>query len=76
MNRRDFLTAALTGAATVALPLRRAFAAAPSTLTIGSRTLDVNGRTATVHSLLGPDGKPGLTLDAGGDFDVLLRNGL
>jgi FtsP/CotA-like multicopper oxidase with cupredoxin domain len=76
MNRRDFLTAALAGAATIALPIHRAFAAAPSPLTIGTRTLDVNGRAATVHSLLGPDGKPGLTLDAGGDFVVLLRNGL
>lgn len=76
MNRRDFLTAALAGAATVYLPIHRVFAAGPSILTIGTRTLDVNGRAATVHSLLGPDGRPGLTLDAGGDFDVLLRNGL
>ncbi|WP_181700840.1 multicopper oxidase family protein [Chthonobacter albigriseus] len=75
MNRRDFLKAALAGAATLSLPNYRAFAA-PAVLLIGTRTLDVNGRAATVHSLLGPDGRPGLTLDAGTDFDVVLRNGL
>lgn len=75
MNRRDFLTAALAGAATLSLPTHRAFAA-PAVLTIGTRSLDVNGRAASVLSLLGPDGRPGLTLDAGTDFDVVLRNGL
>jgi FtsP/CotA-like multicopper oxidase with cupredoxin domain len=76
MNRRDFLTAALAGVAYASFPVHRVFAAAPATLAIGTRTLDVNGQAATVHSLLGPDGKPGLTLDAGTTFDVLLRNGL
>jgi FtsP/CotA-like multicopper oxidase with cupredoxin domain len=76
MNRRDFLTAALAGAATLSLPTHRAFAAAPAALTVGTRTLDVNGRAATVYALLGPDGRPGLTLDAGDDFDVVVRNGL
>lgn len=75
MNRRDFLTAAFAGAATLSLPARRALAA-PAMLTVGTRSLDVNGRAATVHSLLGPDGRPGLALDAGTDFDVVLRNGL
>jgi len=76
MNRRDFLTAALAGAATLSLPISRPFAATLSPLRIGTRSLDVNGRAASVLSLLGPDGRPGLTLDAGTDFDIVLRNGL
>jgi FtsP/CotA-like multicopper oxidase with cupredoxin domain len=76
MNRRDFLTAALAGAAYASLPQSRALATPAARLEIGTRSLDVNGRAATVYSLLGPDGRSGLTLDAGADFDVVLRNGL
>lgn len=76
MNRRTLLKSALGGAALLSLPTFRAFAATTKALTLGSRTLDVNGRAATVYSLTGPDGKPGLSFDAGSDFDVALVNTL
>lgn len=76
MNRRTLLKTALGGAAVLAMPTFRAFAATGRTLTLASRTLDVNGRAATVYSLTGPDGKPGLSFDAGADFDVALANTL
>ena len=76
MNRRHFLTAALGGAALLTLPITQAQALGRKSLTIGSRSLDINGRAATVYSLLGPDGKPGLTFDAGTAFDVELANRL
>ena len=43
-------------------------------LTAGTRTLDVNGRPARVFGLVGPDGKPGLTLSPGERFAVDLVN--
>ena len=76
MNRRTLLKTALGGAAFLSLPTFSAFASTTRTLTLASRTLDVNGRAATVYSLTGPDGKPGLSFDAGADFDVALANTL
>ncbi|SON55381.1 Copper resistance protein A precursor [Hartmannibacter diazotrophicus] len=77
MNRRDFMKAALAGVAAGPISFSAsALAANAQTLTIGTRTIEVGGRAATVYSLLGPDGRPGLTLDAGAQFDVALRNGL
>lgn len=76
MNRRALLKAALGGAAVLSMPPLSAFASTTRTLTLASRTLDVNGRAATVYSLTGPDGKPGLSFDAGADFDVALANTL
>ncbi|MGC9269035.1 multicopper oxidase family protein [Acidiphilium sp.] len=43
-------------------------------LVAGSRTLDVDGRLATVFGLTGPDGKPGITLAPGERFRVDLVN--
>ncbi len=76
MNRRTLLKAALGGAALAAMPAFGAFASTARTLSLGTRTIEVNGRAATVYSLTGPDGKPGLAFDAGTDFDVLLANTL
>lgn len=76
MNRRTLLKTALGGAAYLSLPTLHAFASTARTLTLASRTLDVNGRAATVYSLVGPDGKPGLSFDADTDFDVALVNTL
>lgn len=76
MNRRTLLKTALGGAAFLSLPTFPAFASTTRTLTLASRTLDVNGRAATVYSLTGPDGKSGLSFDAGSDFDVALANTL
>lgn len=77
MNRRSFLKSTLSGLALVGIgnPLV-ASAAETNTLRIGTRTLDVNGRAATVYALLGPDERPGLTLPAGARFNVALVNSL
>lgn len=45
-------------------------------LRIITRTLEVNGKAASVYGLVGPDGKNGLTLDAGTDFNIELVNQL
>src|SRR6195256_1943815 len=61
------------------LPATRA-TAAPETrsaklrLTAGTRTLAVNGKSARVFGLIGPNGKPGLTLSPGERFHVDLVN--
>lgn len=43
-------------------------------LTATTRTLDVNGKSARVFGLLGPDGQPGLTLAPNARFTVRLEN--
>jgi len=77
ISRRGFLAA---GAATLAyahIPqFASAQAAAPIRLTAGRRTLVIGGRAATVFGLIGPDGRPGLTLDPGQRFAVDLINNL
>jgi FtsP/CotA-like multicopper oxidase with cupredoxin domain len=78
MNRRTLLSgtacAAALGLAGRSIPSARA--ATPRTLTIDSRSIEVNGRSAKVFGLVGPDGKPGLTFNAGDQFEVLLDNRL
>ncbi|WP_168879256.1 multicopper oxidase family protein [Rhizobium sp. P28RR-XV] len=89
MNRRDFLNGLMVGAAALvtsaALRPIRTFAQdaqtssaqeASSILSIGYRTIDVKGRSARVFGVLQPDGTPGLTLDAGTEFDVGLVNAI
>lgn len=77
MKRRSFLQAGLAGTFFAALPAWRAKAqTSPLNLQIGTRTLDVNGKSATVFGLTGPDGKPGLVLDQEQGFHVRLVNGL
>ncbi|MDO6964312.1 multicopper oxidase family protein [Rhizobium alvei] len=79
MNRREFLAAAtgLAASTFIASPFGKAYAAPQrQKLTISTRTLDVNGRAATVYGLTGADGKPGLTIEPGADFAVDLVNGL
>src|SRR6202022_3880647 len=48
--------------------------AAALSLTAGTRTLSVNGKAARVFSLIGPNGKPGITLSPGEGFHVDLVN--
>ena len=81
MNRRTFLTTAMTGAAAfgAAAIIRPSHAlsqavAPPLRLGIVSRTLEVNGKAARVFGLLQPDGTQGVHLDAGANFDVDLVN--
>ncbi len=79
MNRRDFLRASVAvGAAPLAsLPfVRSGLAQTPAPLVATTRTLDVDGRAATVLGLVRPDGGQGLVLDAGSRFAVALSNRL
>ena len=76
LSRRGFLAASATAIAAAHLP-RVAFAqsAAPLALSAATRTLDIDGRAATVFGLAGPGGQ-GLTLDPGQRFRVDLTNKL
>jgi len=80
MKRRDLLTGMLLGAAAVSLPaglLRPAYGAQPSAtrpLSIVRRSIEVNGKPASVFGLQQPDGATGLRFRAGDVFNVLLRN--
>lgn len=80
MKRRELLTGLLAGSAAVALPsaLIRPTLGAPSptmkSLSIVRRSIDVNGKSASVFGLQQPDGSTGLGFRAGDTFDVLLGN--
>ena len=85
MRRRELLKAAAAGAASYALapalarPLAQATSeaaasTAPQALSVVRRTIEVNGKSASVYGLLGPDGKPGLRLRPGARFNVALSN--
>lgn len=80
MKRRDFLKSALTGAAVLAAPafsLRPTFAGQSGgqmRLGIIRRTIEVNGKAASVFGLQQANGTPGLRFRAGDAFNVLLRN--
>ncbi|TGQ31445.1 multicopper oxidase family protein [Mesorhizobium sp. M00.F.Ca.ET.216.01.1.1] len=79
MKRRDILKGAVAGAAAFAIP-SSLLAVAPTTqsggqtLGISRRTIEVNGKSASVFGLRGADDAPGLRLRAGEAFNVLLRN--
>jgi FtsP/CotA-like multicopper oxidase with cupredoxin domain len=80
LSRRTFLAAG-TAAATLPLasPLvRSAFAGAdpPVFLEATTRTIEVNGKAATVHGILQRDGTHGLYTEAGTRFRVQLSNRL
>ena len=79
-SRRQVLagSAALLGAAAIA-PRTRALGASssvPINLTAGSRTLEVNGRAASVYALTTPDKSFGLHFTKGQPFAVTLDNAL
>jgi FtsP/CotA-like multicopper oxidase with cupredoxin domain len=76
LSRRTLLatTMGAAGGAVAGALIRPAHATTPLRLTAGSRTLEVNGKAATVFGLNGPDGKPGLTLAPGERFAVSLVN--
>lgn len=76
LNRRTLLRSTLgLGAAGLVSGLRvPAFAQGAASLAATTRTIDVDGRAATVLGLLRPDGGHGLTLDAGSRFAVSLEN--
>lgn len=78
MKRRDFLVSTLSGVAALALPSglsQRALAKdATRVLRVTKRTIDVNGKAASVFGLEQPDGRKGLRFKAGDRFDVRLEN--
>ena len=76
LSRRGFLAASAAAIGAAHLP-RIAFAqgVAPISLSAATRTLDIDGRAATVFGLAGPGGQ-GLILDPGQRFRVDLTNGL
>jgi FtsP/CotA-like multicopper oxidase with cupredoxin domain len=78
MNRRRFLlsTAATLGTAAVARFAASSFAAdaAPTILRAGTRTIEVNGKSAKVFGIRQPDGTAGLFTDIGTRFRVRLEN--
>lgn len=76
LSRRAFLAASAAAIGAAHLP-RIAFAqgVAPISLSAATRTLDIDGRAATVFGLAGPGGQ-GLILDPGQRFRVDLTNDL
>ena len=80
MKRRQLLTGLLAGSAALALPsaLIRPTLGAPSptmkSLSIVRRSIEVNGKSASVFGLQQADGSTGLRFRAGDAFDVLLGN--
>ncbi|TCU08619.1 multicopper oxidase family protein [Rhizobium sullae] len=88
MKRRDFLNGLMVGAAalgtspalhpirTWALDSAAKPSASPRALSVGYRTIDVKGRAARVFGLVQPDGRPGLALEAGTEFDVALSSAI
>ena len=75
-SRRGFMATSAAAMATATLP-RMTFAQsdAPIRLTAATRTLDINGRAATVYGLVGANGQ-GLTFNPGERFRVDLTNAL
>lgn len=75
LTRRQLLTT-MAGASLAATWPGTARAQSPLLLRAGKRTIDVNGRAASVYGLTGPDGKAGLALKLGQTFGVRLDNQL
>lgn len=76
VSRRGFLAAGSAMLAFAHLPgIAAGQGTAPLSLRASSRTLDINGRAATVWGLAGPSGQ-GLTLEPGARFRVDLTNDL
>lgn len=63
LNRRSFLacSAAFAGASLL-LPARQALAQNARRLTAGTRSINVNGRSASVFGITDENGQPGLIL--------------
>jgi FtsP/CotA-like multicopper oxidase with cupredoxin domain len=80
LTRRQILASGAVMAGAIPLLSTTRAAAAPETgnatlrLTAGTRTLDVVGKPARVFGLIGPNGKPGITLSPGERFQVDLVN--
>lgn len=75
ISRRGFLAASAATLASIHMPRFATAATSPVALTATRRTLDINGRAATVFGLTGPSGQ-GLVLDPSQRFRVELTNDL
>lgn len=73
ISRRRLMAGSVSLATLAAMP-RLALAAAPRKLAVTRRSLEVNGKAATVFGIVQPDGTSGLTLDPGQRFQVDLAN--
>src|ERR1700726_4847542 len=79
-TRRQILASGVAMAGTLAFLPGAPAVAAPDPgaiklrLTAGTRTLGVNGKPARVFGLIGPNGKPGITLSPSERFQVDLVN--
>jgi FtsP/CotA-like multicopper oxidase with cupredoxin domain len=71
-TRRDLFSGSAVAALLATIPQAKAVSA--KMLTATTRSLDVNGKAARIFALLGPDGKPGVTLNLGERFAVTLNN--
>jgi FtsP/CotA-like multicopper oxidase with cupredoxin domain len=74
LSRRGLLGASAAGLVALSRLTRAAAASPPLRLTAGRRTLEVNGKSASVFGITGPDGAPGVVLDPGQRFAVMLAN--
>ncbi len=75
LSRRSVLKGATAFGGMLALPMQGVAQTAPQhTLTVGTRTLDVRGRAATVYGITNEAGGSGLVLPVGARFDVRVRN--
>src|SRR5258708_20164400 len=80
LTRRQILASSVAIVGTMPFLTKQRAAAAPEPrtgefrLTAGTRTLAVNGKTARVFGLVGPNGNPGITLSPGERFDVDVVN--
>ena len=74
LSRRGLLGASAAGIAAFSHRPRAFAASPPLRLTAGRRTLEVNGKSASVFGITGPDGTPGVVLDPGQRFAVTLAN--
>ena len=74
ISRRQMLTSTAALTALAALPAHRAFADSPTPLTVERRTLEINGKSASVFGISQANGTAGLFLDPGQRFHVDLQN--
>lgn len=74
ITRRTLFGTAAGGLLGGLLPSSQAKAASLVTLTAGRRSLDVNGRAASVFGITQPDGTAGLVTKVGTPFRVVLQN--
>ncbi|MFM9842541.1 MAG: multicopper oxidase family protein [Dongiaceae bacterium] len=74
LTRRKLLTGGAALAAAAALPPMATAAPEPATLRVVKRSIDVDGRGASVFGIVQPDGKHGLDIDVTAPFQVRLEN--